>query len=179
MCLFWEPPLPWPRSHFGANGWNSLHKFLRNNWSHVSVAVRVSSILKVISCGQSFPVILWLLPPATARAARWRHYATGLECSHQSVPLSLSQTALDCGHMDSASTQRLPLTWRGEEIWLQLGLKACKMFARQKSRGEISTRCSRFCRGRPAVALAHVMVLSNEYSVALYKSKLTSKPKKS
>ncbi len=126
MCLFWEPPLSWPRSDFGANGWNSLHTFLRNNWSHVSVAVRVSSILKVISCGQSFPVILWLLPPP------W----PGLQRSHQSVPLSLSQTALDRGHMDSASIQRLPSTWRGEEIWLQLSLKACKMFSRHKSRGK-------------------------------------------
>lgn len=144
MCLFWEPPLPWPRSHFGANGWNSLHKFLRNNWSHVSVAVRASSILKVISCGQSFPVILWLLPPP------WPGQRDGgitpQECSHQSVPLSLSQTALDRGHMDSASTQCLPSTWRGEEIWLQLSLKACKMFSRQKSRGKFQLGVPGFAR---------------------------------
>lgn len=151
------------------------NNFLWNNWSHVSVPVHVSSILKVISWGQSFPVILWLLPFTVARAARCLHYATALEFSYQSVRLSLSQTALDCGHMDSASMHSLPSTLRGKEIWQQLSLKACKMFSRQKSRGKFRLGFA----GDVQLLLLCTCWLFPMDTVLLYTSKLSSKPKKS
>lgn len=47
------------------------------------------------------------------------------------------------------------MTWKGNLTTIKL--EGLQDVFKTKIKGEISTRCSRFCRGRPAVALVHVL----------------------
>lgn len=56
------------------------------------------------------------------------------------------------------------ITWQGNLTTIKL--EGLQDVFKTKIKGEISAK---FCKGRPAVALVHVLALSNEHSVALYK----------